>query len=84
MKDVHFNVNKDVYGNHLIDEDEIKILKVVEGPKPTIVALSVENNGGSTKHNARVIPSHFGDANEQLAMSRRKLWQTFNLKKFHD
>jgi len=38
VKDTRFDVNKDIYGNRLIDEDEINVFKAFEDPKMTIDA----------------------------------------------
>ncbi|QCD96262.1 hypothetical protein DEO72_LG6g964 [Vigna unguiculata] len=73
MKDVCFNVNKDIYNNCVRDEDEIEALKVVEGPKPTIVALGAEDDGNSTKHTTMVSLSHFEDVEEELGNAKEEI-----------
>jgi len=53
VKDICFDVNKDVYSNRLIDEDEIEVLKASEDPKPTTIVVGAEGGGGLIEHTTR-------------------------------
>jgi len=66
MDDVFFDVNKDVYNNRLLDEDEIEVLRTIKGLKPTTIALRVEDGDSSVECTIGMSPSHLGDANEEL------------------